>query len=519
MKLLAISLPRHDASVAYFDGKNLHYVKLERLRESKRFAFWDHKTDLIDLYAWKYEIKNIFDIDINDVDEIIFDYHLDTAYKIFPKELKDVILGKYNYCKISEDANIFNNVIDNKNIYYISHHYAHALSTWMLHPEPDVCITIDGEGDQRTWSVYRTDKLVDFGKIKDGSIGGNMVKLAAALEIKGEFNDLAGKLMSLISYGNINFDYLNILKKFSYKDIDKIFDKRNWINFIGDELLAHHNVLDWATTIHHYMGDVLIEMFKQYADKNDIISYTGGVAQNIVWNTRLKEEFPNLIIAPHSGDEGLSLGAIELLRRKNNLPEFNIKKFPYIQNDIAPSKQANAGLFKYVAELLSQGNIILWYQDNGEVGPRALGNRSILMDPRLVDGKKRINQIKNRENFRPFGASVLAEHQTNISTAKWQDDFMLYTSNLTDDTLHSIKHVDGTCRLQTLDKDNPSSLRKLLESFYDITDCPCLLNTSLNISGKPIAGYPEVALKMLNDSTAIDYAVIGDKIYKRSNLR
>ena len=95
---------------------------------------------------------------------------------------------------------------------------------------------------------------------------------------------------------------------------------------------------------------------------------------------------------------------------------------------------------------------------------------------------------------------------------------MLYTTVLTDDSLHSIKHVDGTCRLQTVTSESPSTLRKLLERFYEMTGCPCLLNTSLNIAGKPIAGYPEVALQMLNDSTAIDYAVIGDKIYKRNNL-
>jgi len=516
MKLLAISLPRHDASVAYFDGETLKYLKLERLKEAKRFAFWNYKTDLIERYSWKYEIQNAFGIDIEDVDEIIFDFHLETLYdEYFPEDLEDVMLGKSNYCKIPFEDNIFRGYLDNENVYYISHHYAHALSTWMLHPNPDVCITIDGEGDKRTWSVYRNEKLIDFGKIDDGSIGGNMVEMAKDLNIQGAFNDLAGKLMSLVSYGKIDSNYHSILNRYDYRDIDKIFDKKTWVDYIGDELLAYHNLLDWAATVHYYVGEVLVKMFKQYADKNDVISYAGGIAQNIVWNTRLKEEFPNLIIPPHSGDEGLSLGAIELLRRKNNLPKFTLDNFPYSQNDIAPKTKTNDKLIEFIAQELAQEKVVLWYQDNGEVGPRALGNRSILMDPRIPNGKEKINKIKNRENFRPFGGSVLAEHQNSISTAKWNDEFMLYTSLLTDHSLQSIRHVDGTCRLQTLDKDSPSTLRKLLERFYEKTGCPCLLNTSLNISGKPIAGYPEAALQVLNNSAIIDYVVIGDQVFSR----
>lgn len=517
MKLLAISLPRHDASAAYFDGENLHYAKLERSKELKRFAWWDYHTDTVNLYQWKNDIENLFNINVEDIDEIIFDFHMDTIYKTYPEDLLKVLSGEKNYCKFEHD--LIEKVLQNNNLYYISHHYAHALSTWMLHPKPDVYITIDGEGDERTWSVYRNDKLIDHGKIQDGSIGGSMAKMAGILDIQGQFNDLAGKLMSFVSYGNIDEKYLDTLRKFSYKNISAIFSYTNWIGHTGDELLAHHRRLDWATTVHHYIGEVLVQMFKQYAKQDEVISYAGGVAQNIVWNTKLKNNFPNLIIPPHSADEGLSLGSIELLRRKNNLPKFNLDKFPYIQKDIAPETKVNSDTINQVAELLAQGNVVLWYQEHGEAGPRALGNRSILMDPRITNGKQKINKVKNRENFRPFGASVLSEYASKICNATWEDSFMLYTTVLTDDSLHSIKHIDGTCRLQTVTPKSPSTLRKLLERFYEITDCPCLLNTSLNIAGKPIAGYPEVALQMLNDSTAIDYAVIGDKIYKRSNLQ
>lgn len=517
MKLLAISLPRHDASVAYFDGADLHYAKLERSKELKRYAWWDYQTDTINLYQWKQDVENLFKININDIDEIIFDFHMDTVYKTYPIELSMVLTGEYNYCKLEHPY--VKKILKNDNIYYISHHYAHALSTWMLTSKSDVCITIDGEGDERTWSVYRSDKLVDHGEIQDGSIGGSMVQMARILGIQGEFNDLAGKLMSLVSYGKIDEKYLDFLKNFSYKSIEFIFSYDNWIRYTGDEILADLKKLDWATTVHYYMGEVLIKFFQKYAKKDEVISYTGGVAQNIVWNTKLKQEFPNLVIPPHSGDEGLSLGAIELLRRKNNLPPFNLDKFPYVQEDIQPNTIADQQLIIEVAKLLADGKVVLWYQENGEVGPRALGNRSILMDPRIPNGKQIINRIKRRENFRPFGASVLQEHVSDISNAQWNDNFMLYTTALTDERLKSIKHIDGTCRLQTVALDNSSTLRKLLEEFYNITDCPCLLNTSLNIAGKPIAGNPDIAIQMFEDSDYIDVAVVGNTIYKRNNVK
>lgn len=515
MKLLALSLPRHDASIAYFDGTDLHYAKIERLKELKRYSWWNYKSDRMDPYAWKYDIKHMFGIDIEDVDEIIVDFHMETMYNEYPQELSKVLSGELNYCKIPDQQNIFDKFLKHKNVYYISHHYAHALSTWMLHPKPDVCITIDGEGDERTWSVYRDDKLIDYGQIHNGSIGGEMVRMARTLGIQGEFNDLAGKLMSLVSYGKIDEKYLDFLKKFSYKSIEFIFSYDNWVRHVGDELLADLKKLDWATTVHYYMAEVLIKMFQTYAKKDEVISYAGGVAQNIVWNTKLKQEFPNLVIPPHSGDEGLSLGAIELLRRKNNLPKFKLNKFPYIQKDIAPKTTASNEIINKVAEQLKNRKIVLWYQQNGEAGPRALGNRSILMDPRIPNGKELINRIKNRENFRPFGASVLKEHVSSISTAQWDDDFMLYTTMLTDDNLHSIKHVDGTCRLQTIDANSPSTLRKLLEKFYELTDCPCLLNTSLNIAGKPIAAYPETALTIFEEQEYVDVVVIGNEIFTK----
>jgi carbamoyltransferase len=162
-----------------------------------------------------------------------------------------------------------------------------------------------------------------------------------------------------------------------------------------------------------------------------------------------------------------------------------------------------------IAKFLADGAVVALYQGNGEVGPRALGNRSILFDPRIPNGKDIINQIKNREYFRPFGASVLEEHKDSFGLT-YKNPYMLYVGE-PKISVPSITHVDGTCRVQTV-SENGTALRSILEEFYKITGCPALLNTSLNVSGKPIAGKIASAEEEFS-SKSIDILVVGNKIY------
>ena len=166
------------------------------------------------------------------------------------------------------------------------------------------------------------------------------------------------------------------------------------------------------------------------------------------------------------------------------------------------------------ANLLSQQKVIGWYQGHGEIGPRALGNRSILMDPRVPDGKRIVNLIKKRENYRPFGASVLEEYAKDYFDILWPDPYMLYFFEVKVSYLKSITHIDGTCRVQTVSKRDNPLFRKLLERFYEITGCPVLLNTSLNVAGKPLAAYPRDAMELFNNSS-IDAMIVGEQVYKK----
>jgi len=477
-KLLAVNLLAHDCNISYYDGNSLRYLKLERYENIKKYSYPNN-------WQWLHTIKKVWGIELADVDDIAV--HL----------------------PIADEANTW--FLNHPSVHILNHHYCHALSTWMLTEQtPDVHIVIDGLGSMKTWSVYRNDKLIDSGDLSTGSIGFAMRDVGYALGIKASIpDDVAGKLMGLQSYGTVDQNYLEFLQQFDMRSIHDIFSKEHWYAFKGDQLLGDLTSLDWIKTVHTYMGSVLLNFFKQYANKDDVISYTGGVAQNVIWNTELKNYFPNLIIPPHCSDEGISLGAIEWLRIKNGLPKFKLDNFPYIVEDQA-SSTPTIDTIKQAAQLLASGKTVGWYQGHGELGPRALGNRSILMNPSIPNGREKINSIKNRENYRPFGASVLKEYASEYFDYKFDDDYMLFVTNVSSNELGAITHTDGTCRLQTVGNNNPV-FRLLLEEFKALTGLPVLLNTSLNTAGKPIAGHIENAKELFYNS-AIDCMIIGNEI-------
>jgi len=474
MKLLGISLTGHDHSVSYYDGEQVRFHKFERTKQVKRYRFHDFSE-------FESEIRNLWNVYISDMDDV---------------------------------AACYSCLIDNRlKFNIIPHHYAHALSVYpFIGKKPDISIVVDGFGDGKTWSVFKDADCINYGTLKEGSIGNGVRDSGILLGIKYQvLQDIAGKAMALQTYGNVDEDYLVILRRYDMNSINQIFSFDNWKEFKGGEFLSELTKLNWLTTIHTRIEELLLEFFYKFASPNDVIGYSGGVAQNVIWNTTLKKHFKNLYIPPHSCDEGLSLGCLEWLRQKHNLPMFDMKGFPYIQNDVAPSVEPSDETIRTVAKYLSEGKTVAWYQGHGEIGPRALGNRSILMDPRISDGKEIINRIKNRESYRPFGASVLAEHANEYFDMICEDEYMLYTCQVKTDTLPAITHKDGSCRIQTVGDKNPV-FKKLLEEFYSLTKCPLLLNTSLNLAGKPIAGYPETVVELLKN-TSLDCAVVGNTIY------
>ena len=144
---------------------------------------------------------------------------------------------------------------------------------------------------------------------------------------------------------------------------------------------------DFIATAHEHTEQVYLKHFQEFIKPDDIVGYSGGIAQNTIINKVLRDNIPNLVIPPHANDQGLSLGCVEYLRRHFSEAPFPRDGFPYWQTDQAPSQRPSQEVIRDTAERLARGEVVGWYQGHGEVGPRALGNRSILMRPDLEDGK------------------------------------------------------------------------------------------------------------------------------------
>ncbi len=501
-RLLGIRISEHDSNFSYYDGKSLKYYKSERLHNIKHHAFDDLNT-------WVPEVEKIFGIVIEELDAIAIILDEWT----FPPEYITEISSISPFCKIiSTPSSLFGTL---PSMYCINHHYGHVLST-LEGKYTGNHIIIDGFGELGvSWTVLKNGIVVDEGDVaEDGSIGIAMSDIARAMGVQAEHSiDLAGKVMGLQAYGEIDQKYLLKLSECSIKDISRILDYDGWIKHIGSPLLAQHSLLDWSATLHFKLGEVILELFEKYFNPKDPVYYTGGAALNVVWNTSLLERFPKMYIPPHTSDEGLSLGAVEFLRIEYGIPVFEMNNFPYIQSDEVPITTPSEETIKEVAKRLGNGEVVGWYQGAGEIGPRALGNRSILMSPYTngeLNCKYKINKIKNREGYRPFGASVL-ENSTLVPEG-FKNPYMLYISKGLPTNLDCISHIDGTCRVQTVSKNDNIYFHKLLETLKTQERCEILLNTSLNMAGGPIIGEIKDALLMLH-STDIDCMVIGDSIY------
>jgi len=313
MKLLGLRVCDHDSNISYFDGEQVHYVKTERLYRKKHHAYEN-------LYEWEQDIKKIWGVNIKEIDQI------------------GIVLDPWHYGLPPDPISIFPHIdyslpLDTPPVLKVDHHYAHTLDYWPYQTKtPDISIVIDGWGDFNiAWSIFKDDKIIDQGLLDQcGSLGLEMAEVGVELGLKGHDVDYAGKIMGLQSYGSIDYKFLDSLKEYDMSSIKQLFNIDLWYKYSKNPILAKVTLANWVRTIHFRAGEILVDFFSKYCLPTDTILYTGGVAQNVVWNYTLKKKFPNLIVSPHCSDEGLSLGIIEYLRRINGLPKFKSIDFPYI---------------------------------------------------------------------------------------------------------------------------------------------------------------------------------------------
>lgn len=515
MKFLGIR-NGHDCNITYTDGERVRYIKFERNFQKKHYN-WGHDNG-DDVPRLLQATQKILNISLNDLDAICL------ANAIPEHVLNQSPQLNQLWCAVDTQKAPFWSQF-NCPIFMIDHHYSHALSCWPLTDVTKIRthFVFDGLGDyERVSGIFQNNKLVDFiDRTENYGLSVTLEQIGQEYGIKGMVLDISGKLMALKSYHNVPEPFtqqlMSLAEPFRYRHLNQFINLVNqaqsYLQPVPDK---QQSLINLAYFLHVFGEEKLPEYFLTYApDVNETITYSGGTAQNTVVNSRIKAVYKNLHIPPHCPDDGISLGCVEFLRQMYNQPLFDNSNFPYWQSDQAPTSSPTASTIEKTAELLAQGKIVGWYQGQGELGPRALGNRSILMDPSIKGGKDLINaKVKHREPYRPFGASILHEYTNEIFDCDYESPYMLYVIGCRkQEEFASIVHVDKTCRIQTVNHDPQYALyRDLIEQFRRKTGIPMVLNTSLNVDGKPIAGHPDDALTLLKNSE-MDAVVIGNDFY------
>ena len=554
--ILGINTYHADSSACIIvDGKLIAAIEEERINRIKHFSGYP-----IESIRECLRIANKQDTEITD---IAFNTKpLSNLFAKGVFFLKNFSYDKNSFSerfkkKINVKKLLFENFTLNTNIkfHYIEHHLAHIASAFYPSGFKDaVGLSIDGSGDFVTLAISecKNNKITLTEKTNfPNSLGIFYHAMTQFLGFKNYGDEY--KVMGLAAYGTpkyfnkikanlfkdnnklifeLNLDYFNHHKNnFQYitEDtlyIDEIFNS-NLIKLFSPELENKTNkeqfIKDFAASVQKvyefFFKKIIEKLFLNNFSKN--LVFAGGCALNSSANkfiTNEKKQFRNIYIPCAPGDNGGALGAAFVVSAKYSTKVENFKN-PYLGKEFSNHEvleilkhnnykdkvtykfmENDVDLFKSAAQLISEGNVIGWFQGCMEFGPRALGNRSILADPRNPNMKSIINmKIKRRESFRPFAPSVIEKYQSDWFESDFTNPYMSSLAIVKSDKqkkIPSVTHIDGTARLQTVNSNNNSKYLNLINAFYLLTGVPILLNTSFN-ENEPIVMKPEESLDCL----------------------
>ena len=435
-------------------------------------------------------------------------------------------------------------------IVYVDHHLAHAATAYRCAGLPDSnTLIIDGAGESETASLYegRGGELTRIADIPFAhrydrkpwrSIGKTYTRMTDFLKL-GAHGE--GKTMGLASYGTPRFDFSTILNVKSFSDWT--IDRRNISTLYKQYARADASApltqdhKDLAASVQLALEDAVVNLARDAHTRNGIRNFalSGGCALNCNANSRLlAEDFcDNIFVQPASHDGGIALGAaLEVMHRVGDGdfmtfehaywgPEFSNEQIEKILKESKLKYRRAANIASDTAELIVAGKITAWFQGRMEMGPRALGNRSILGNPMIEGMNDRINEhVKHREVWRPFAPAVVAEaahkYFEGLEKAK-ESPFMLLTYYVREQyrkVFPAITHIDGSSRIQTVRPDQNPRFHALMLEIGKRTGHPMVLNTSFNDNGEPIICSPREALRCFY-STGIDALAIGDFILEK----
>ena len=448
-------------------------------------------------------------------------------------------------------------------IIFPEHHMSHAAHAFYTSPFEDAAIlTIDGVGEWSTLSLgfAKNNSIKITHDVRwPHSLG--LFYSAFTYFLGFKVNEGEYKLMGLSSYGTPKYYDLILEKLIDVKEDGSFHLNMDYFAFTYDKVMTNKKFselfgitprtknekveqihFDIGASAQKVLEHILLKIVKFLYENTQVknLCVAGGVALNGVANNRLLNEsqFENIHIPPSPGDAGSAVGCAQYLHfvhncNKRNIETNNAKRVQeniyvgpdYSQDEINHFLNSNnityesfekKLLLEKTVKLIADGKIVGWYQGKMEWGPRALGNRSILADPRDAKMKDILNEkIKHRESFRPFAPSILEEYESDYFNIKMPSPYMLFVCDVKQpEKIPAVTHVDGTARLQTVSKESNPLYYELINEFYTLTGVPVLINTSMNVMGEPIVNTPEQAYNMLV-KTDMDILVMGNNIISR----
>lgn len=525
----------HDASITFYnsDFGVVHVIELERLLRKRYYRLhFDNDDKTIEMILTKCKSIATKFWQFDRCDKLIMD-----KYAYVNPGLKNTIMKVFQCTDVRSIAN---------------HHMQHAACTFFQSDfEKAIVYSYDGGGDDEWFNVYAASKepgnegITRLENIPSDFGGGYALCGSAVKEVAENSRHLlalAGKLMGLCAYGTADEEKARHFAEFFYdKNYDKLSksiginlknSKKQWDNPLDNWCLEGQDAYDFAATAQLGYEIAFFKVFEKYNNdprfKNWPVCMTGGGSLNVLVNEKIKNKYGNeIFVPPCPSDCGLSYGhlAIALLQDgldipKNitytGLPILDIDNLGKVIGERNATKTNNAE----IAKLLKEGNIIGMVHGDSEVGPRALGNRSIVCDPSFPNMKDILNsKVKFREWFRPFAPFCKKEDAPEYFVSKNFDgiEFMSFAPLVKEEfrtKLPSVTHADGSARLQTVTSESHQGFYDLLTEFGKISNTRVLLNTSFNIRGRPILSTISDALHVL-DNTDMDYVVIENYLFAK----
>ena len=533
----------HDSSVSFYNGETgkYHIIELERLIKKRHYKIASETPNS----GLRIEILR----DCQLIAEKYWGIENDYECVLISSQYSDSFKG-----------NTIKKVFNSKEFKTLeNHHYTHAACAFYQSPFDEALIlSYDGGGQQEYFNFYNADRnsieLVDKLPINLGAgywLCGSLIK--EIIENSKCRRSYPGKMMGLSGYGEVNNEVYDVYYKFmdrnlrhGYSDLyelDEIPDgKVITIPGSGDVenswIYKGQDGYDIAATSQKIMEDIFFRELEKYDDEvktwdrknnrwvsikepSDIpLIITGGCALNVLINEEIKRRYDREVyVPPNPDDGGLTIGHIFCYTKPEERVNITYSGLSLMDrsklDDYITEYDAKKVTKKDIAKLIKDGNIIGMVYGDSEVGPRALGNRSIICDPSISEMKDTLNaKVKFREWYRPFAPFCKKEdaHKYFESRDFENMEYMSFAVKVKVDTLPSITHVDGTARLQTVTQESHSHFYELLTEYAKMSAIPVLLNTSFNSRGNPILSTIYDALNILKE-TELDYVVIEDYLF------